>query len=115
VTSAELVATEAAVVPGLDGRVLSRASAGEPWHAAPAEALAPLRSCRARRHPEAGPHYGALRGWGLLVWQPLYLGGIAAHLGDAAPDLDAVSQPLRDGDVDGECLAEVPLRSCLSS
>ena len=110
-TPAELVATAAAVVPGLDGCVVPPASAGVPWHAAPAEALAPLRSGWASRHPEAGPHYWALRGWGLLVWQPLYLGVIAAHLGDVAPELDAVSQPLHDGDVDGYCLAEALLRS----
>ena len=110
-TAAELVATAAAVVPGLDGRVVPRASAGVPWHAATGESLEPLRCCWAGRHPEAGPHYWALRGWGLLVWQPLYLGVIAAHLGDGVPELDAVSQPLRCGDVDGYCLAEASLRA----
>jgi siderophore ferric iron reductase len=106
VTPAQLVATAAAVVPGLDGCVVPPASAGAPWHATTPDSLVPLRQGLAGRHPEAGPPYWALRGWGLLVWQPIYLGVIAAHLGDGCPQLDRVSQPLRSGDVDGFCLGE---------
>lgn len=105
-TPAQLVATAAAVVPGLEGRLVAPEGATVPWHAAEAEELAPLHRCWAGRHPEAGPHYWGLRGWGLLVWQPIYLGVIATHLGDGCPRLDAVSQALHSGDVDGYQLAD---------
>jgi siderophore ferric iron reductase len=31
------------------------------------------------RYPEAGARYWRARGWGLLIWQPIYLAVIAAH------------------------------------
>ena len=52
-----------------------------------AAAIRDLRDWWLERHPEAGPHYLALRCWGLLIWQPIYLGMIAAHRSAIAPDL----------------------------
>jgi siderophore ferric iron reductase len=93
-----LVAEAARVVPGLEGRVVAAGTA-PPWHAD--TALAAVQRFWASSHPEAGPHYAALRGWGLLVWQPIYVAVIAAHLGDAQPDLDCLSIVVNDGVVDG--------------
>lgn len=102
-----LVAMVSQAVPGLTGQVGARAA--PPWHAD--SRLAQLHRHWAAKHPEAGPHYAALRGWGLLVWQPAYLVVLAAHLSDAQIDLDQLSLQRRDGDVDGYALAEhAPLR-----
>ena len=97
-----LVARVAQAVPGWSARVGT--TAAPPWHAEPA--LAELHRHWATKHPEAGPHYAALRGWGLLVWQPAYLVVLAAHLGDAQVDLDQLSLQLREGDVSGHALTE---------
>jgi len=93
-----LVAEAARVVPGLNGRVVT-SDAAAPWHAG--TGLSAVQHFWASRYPEAGPHYAALRGWGLLVWQPIYVAVIAAHLGDAQPDLDCLSLVVDDGDVSG--------------
>ncbi|HEY9027942.1 MAG TPA: siderophore ferric iron reductase [Burkholderiaceae bacterium] len=91
-----LVDEAAHVVPGLHGHVVAAAAdVATPWHAT-AE-LASVQRYWASRYPEAGPHYAALRGWGLLVWQPIYLGVIAAHTRDASLDLDRVSLVIDDG------------------
>jgi siderophore ferric iron reductase len=104
-----LVAEAARVVPGLEGRVVA-ADAAAPWHAD--AALAAVRRFWTASHPEAGPHYAALRGWGLLVWQPIYVAVIAAHLGDAQPDLDRLSIVVDDGAIGGYRLgAHAPRRS----
>lgn len=50
-----------------------------------------------RAYPEAGPHYAALRCWGLAIWQPIYLCVIAAHLGSAVPRLSGLTQSVVDG------------------
>ena len=101
-----LVAEAARLVPGLEGRVVAAdmADAKAPWHAG--TALAAVRRYWMSSHPEAGPHYAALRGWGLLVWQPMYVAVIAAHLGDAQPDLDHLSIVVDDGVVGGYQLGE---------
>lgn len=101
-----LVAEAARLVPSLQGRVVSAGAsdAAAPWHAGPA--LEGVHRYWMSSHPEAGPHYAALRGWGLLVWQPLYVAVIAAHLGDVQPDLDRLSIVVNDGVVGGYQLVE---------
>ena len=104
-----LVAEAARVVPGLEGRVVE-ADAAPPWHAG--AALSAVQRFWTSSHPEAGPHYAALRGWGLLVWQPIYVAVIATHLGDAQPDLDCLSIVVNDGVIDGYRVgAHAPRRS----
>lgn len=93
-----LLDTAAAVVPGWSGR--SAPPGATPWHACSRHELAALRARWAERHPEAGAPYWALRGWGLLVWQPVYLAVIGVHLGEGCPVLDHLSQPVASGDVD---------------
>jgi siderophore ferric iron reductase len=96
-----LVAMAAQAVPGLEGRVSP--CPATPWHA---EArLAEVHRHWATAHPEAGPHYAALRGWGLLVWQPAYLAVLSAHLADVQPRLDRVSLQIHDGAVAGYAIA----------
>jgi len=48
-------------------------------------------------HREAGPHYAALRCWGLAIWQPIYLSVVAAHLDTHVPLLSGFEQPVVDG------------------
>ncbi|QPF72391.1 siderophore ferric iron reductase [Roseateles sp. DAIF2] len=48
-------------------------------------------------YPEAGAHYWALRCWGLLIWQPIYLCVIAAQLDERVPRLAGLRQPLQGG------------------
>jgi siderophore ferric iron reductase len=106
-TLVALVALAAQAVPGLDGRV--GASSALPWHAD--ARLAELHHRWSSAHPEAGPQYAALRGWGLLVWQPAYLAVLAAHLGDAQVDLDRVSLQMTEGRIEGYSVApHLPLR-----
>lgn len=99
-----LVAVAARAVPGLDGVVA--AASVPPWHAEPR--LAELHGRLSAAHPEAGPQYAALRGWGLLVWQPAYLVVLAAHLGEVQVDLDRVSLRLARGQVEGYAVAPHP-------
>lgn len=78
---------------------------GEQGGPVPADALqlgkarALRRLCEhwAHAYPEAGPHYLALRCWGLAIWQPIYLCVIAAHLDAAVPKLTGLAQPVKDG------------------
>lgn len=97
-----LITMAAQTVPGLDGQL---AAHGAPaWHAG--ARIDAVRGLWLRRHPEAGPLYAALRGWGLLVWQPAYLAVIAAHVADAQPDLDRLSLVVHDdGEIGGYALA----------
>ncbi|MAM00360.1 siderophore ferric iron reductase [Hydrocarboniclastica marina] len=60
-------------------------------------------------HPEAGQPYWSVRSWIMLVWQPLYLTVIGAHLAGALPDLDDLQQRLRGGLVAGFNLSKVIL------
>lgn len=60
-------------------------------------------------HPEAGQPYWSVRSWIMLVWQPLYLTVIGAHLAQALPDLDDLQQRLRGGLVAGFNLSKVIL------
>lgn len=103
-----LVAAAARAVPGLAGQVVEPGTAAPPWHAE--TRLAPLHRRWAGAHPEAGPHYAALRGWGLLVWQPAYLAVFGAHLANAQVDLDRLSLQMRAGEVEGFAVAAHALR-----
>lgn len=83
------------VVPGLHGE-----QHGEPCISDNDEALrlsSALSSHWQRAYPEAGPHYAALRCWGLAIWQPIYLCVIAAHLAPAVPRLSGLTQPVVEG------------------
>ena len=125
----ELLALTATLVPGLEGRVedpveerfesgfrspAQRAAdrrAAAPDGAPPASGIRPgadnaaairdLRDWWLERHPEAGPHHLSLRCWGLLIWQPIYLGMIAAHRSAIAPDLGRLDQPVVNGFICG--------------
>jgi siderophore ferric iron reductase len=97
---AELLETAARVVPGLDGQ-LDAGTATAAWCDADAQGVLPLARELARLFPEAGPHYWALRCWGLHIWQPIYLGVIAAHVCGCGPKLDALSQTVRGGQISG--------------
>ncbi|HEU4460556.1 MAG TPA: (2Fe-2S)-binding protein [Methylibium sp.] len=97
---AALVAEAARLVPGWQGRVVEAGAAAPPWHAT--ERLAAVRGHGATRHPEAGAAFAALRGWGRLVWQPLYLAVFAVHAGRTRVDLDRLSIGVAaDGEVQG--------------
>ena len=79
-----------------------------------AAAIRDLRDWWLERHPEAGLHYLALRCWGLLIWQPIYLGMIAAHRSAIAPDLGRLDQPVVNGFICGYSIGRHdPLRGCL--
>jgi siderophore ferric iron reductase len=92
-----LVETAERVLPGWRGTL----SAGmqPPWSAPGAGELRALHAHWARRHPEAGPHYWALRGWGLLIWQPVYLSVIAVHLCSLCPRSHALRQSPGGGEL----------------
>jgi siderophore ferric iron reductase len=102
---AQLLATAAEIVPALAGTVLA-GTGGPPWHAPGRGDLAALQRHWTASHPEAGPHYAALRGWGLLIWQPAYLSVIAVHRCGACPRLAAMSQSPRAGQIEGYTMAE---------
>ena len=97
----DLLALAGRLVPGLDGRVGAPAAPGIRPGASNADAIARLRDWWRERHPEAGPHYLALRCWGLLIWQPVYLCVIAAHRSGIVPDLTRLSQPVANGFIAG--------------
>ena len=84
------------LVPGLSGQVAPAAGPGIRPGADNAQAIARLRDVWGQRYPEAGPHYLALRCWGLLIWQPVYLSVIAAHRSAIVPDLSSMTQPVPD-------------------
>ena len=49
------------------------------WNEVSAENIERLHSYLSLQYPEAGARYWRSRGWGLLIWQPIYLAVIAAH------------------------------------
>lgn len=108
----------AAVVPGLNGVTAARENAapGDPAigetgnasiylrpapstgnHAGNRSALAALAAHWASAHPEAGPAYRALRCWGILIWQPIYLSVTGVHGSQRVLSLAHFAQPLADG------------------
>jgi len=80
------------------------------------ECIVSLRDCWAARYPEAGPHYLALRCWGLLIWQPIYLSVISVECSSAVPDITQICQPVPEGGfICSYDIAEhSPYRSCIS-
>jgi siderophore ferric iron reductase len=102
---AELFSLTDEAVPGLRGSLCSGAdrtaggTAGcycRPLPGVPRNQAA-LRAMTAHwmnTYPEAGVPYSALRCWGLLIWQPVYVMVVAAHLAECCPSLDSFSQPL---------------------
>ncbi|WP_447919693.1 siderophore ferric iron reductase [Achromobacter aegrifaciens] len=110
----DLLALAGGLVPGLDGRAGPPAAPGIRPGASNADAIARLRDWWRERHPEAGPHYLALRCWGLLIWQPVYLCVIAAHRSCIVPDLTRLSQPVANGFIAGYTIERhEPLRGGL--
>lgn len=49
------------------------------WNEINAVTVENLHTHLSLRHSEAGTRYWKARGWGLLIWQPIYLAIIAAH------------------------------------
>lgn len=98
-----LVETAERVLPGWRGTL--EAGTRPPWFAPGPEELRALHAHWARRHPEAGPHYWALRGWGLLIWQPVYLSVIGVYLCGLCPRSHALLQHPGDGELDDYALA----------
>ncbi|WP_054514376.1 siderophore ferric iron reductase, partial [Achromobacter xylosoxidans] len=92
----DLLALTGRLVPGLSGQVAAAPGPGIRPGADNAQAIARLRDVWGQRYPEAGPHYLALRCWGLLIWQPVYLSVIAAHRSAIVPDLSGMIQPVPD-------------------
>lgn len=104
---ADLLRHAAGVVPGLNGVVIAHdeaaASHGAALYQRPASgagnraALAALAAHWAGAYPEAGPAYCALRCWGILIWQPVYLSVIGVHGSQRVISLARFAQPLADG------------------
>lgn len=104
-----LVDAAALVLPGWRGTLQAQARAHEqPWSSPGPAELAALHAQLASRYPEAGPHYWALRGWGLLIWQPVYLSVIGVHLCGLCPRSQALLQSPADGGLDDYTLAHEP-------
>ena len=76
------------------------------------ERIAALHDYWQQAHPEAGRHYWSTRCWTLLIWQPIYLSLLAAHLEHRVPCLKRMGQSIRQGFVGGFNLPpDCPLRS----
>lgn len=101
-----LVDAAASVLPGWRGSLRAPGPEHRPWCSPGAGQLAALHAQLARRHPEAGPHYWALRGWGLLIWQPVYLSVIGVHLCGLCPRSQALLQSPADGELGDYALAD---------
>lgn len=107
-TLEDLLRFAASVVPGLRGVVADCASGLPPCteetaHLRPARcdgnraALETLLTHWMAAYPEAGRAYWSLRCWGILIWQPIYLGVIAVHTAQRALSLTHVEQPIENG------------------
>lgn len=73
---------------------------------APLDGLAAMHAWWAARYPEAGRLYHALRCWGLLVWQPVYLSVLSVHGHGLSPQLGGLRLALNDGDAGTLSLAD---------
>jgi siderophore ferric iron reductase len=62
------------------------------WNEIDAATIERLHSYLSRKYPEAGARYWRSRGWGLLIWQPIYLAVIAAHKCQMLLPLDEMGQ-----------------------
>lgn len=96
-----LLQQAAQIVPGLNGTLGAPPVEGIRPGADNSAQIAALRHWWASRHPEAGAHYLALRCWGLLIWQPVYLSVIASHCSPVVPRLAQLSQPVVNGFISG--------------
>jgi len=97
---ARVLQLAAGLAPALRGEQGGAPQSGALRYDGSTAATAPLKAlCRhwAEAYPEAGAHYVALRCWGLAIWQPVYLGVIAAHLDSHVPALAGLTQPVVDG------------------
>ena len=65
------------------------------------ERIAALHDYWQHAHPEAGRHYWSTRCWTLLIWQPIYLSLLAAHLERRVPCLKRMGQSIQQGFVGG--------------
>ncbi|MDR3098796.1 MAG: siderophore ferric iron reductase [Paraburkholderia sp.] len=100
----DLLRLAARLVPGLRGVVRTPAAQG-PLHVCPAPgasegnraALDALLAYWSRAWPEAGRTYWASRCWGILIWQPVYLGVIGVHASQRALSLASLAQPIDEG------------------
>lgn len=62
------------------------------WNDIDAITIERLHTYLSHKYPEAGARYWRSRGWGLLIWQPIYLAVIAAHKCQMLLPLDEMSQ-----------------------
>lgn len=62
------------------------------WNEVSAINIERLHAYLRRQYPEAGVRYWRARGWGLLIWQPIYLAIIAAHKCRTILPLDEMEQ-----------------------
>ncbi len=92
----ELLALIGRLVPRMQGQLIHVPQASPVPGGNHRQQAMVLRDLWAARHPEAGPHYLAVRCWGLLIWQPIYLSVIAVHRGNVLPDVGCMRQTLNE-------------------
>jgi siderophore ferric iron reductase len=123
---ADLLQLAERVVPGLRGELRERAGAGvapcASRHIKPSPpdgnraALQAMTAHWSGNYPEAGRHYCALRCWGLLIWQPVYVSVVGVHLACCCPSLSDFCQTLEDGCASGYSLhAHAPFQGDLDA
>ena len=112
---ARVLQLAASLAPALRGGQGGAAAPGALRYDGSVAAAAPLQAlCHhwAQAYPEAGAPYVALRCWGLAIWQPVYLGVIAAHLDSHVPVLAGLTQPVVAGFPSGFQLpAHAPMKA----
>lgn len=111
-TLEDILRLAARVVPGLRGVVANGASGPPSCNGESALLAAHLRPARCdgnraalegllarwtAAYPEAGRAYWSLRCWGILIWQPIYLGVIGVHTAQRALSLSRFEQPIENG------------------
>lgn len=67
------------LIPECALHVDSESPAWNVWNEVSAVNIERLHRYLSLQYPEAGARYWRSRGWGLLIWQPIYLAVIAAH------------------------------------
>lgn len=98
----DLLALIAQLVPGMQGELIHMPGEGMVPGGSHRQQAMMLRDLWAARFPEAGSHYLAVRCWGLLIWQPIYLGVIAVHRSHVLPDIGRMRQSIdKDGYIAG--------------
>ena len=102
---AELMAVVSGLLPRLQGRI-SGSDEGQLCCGSPDNPQR-LRAYYERlrdANPLAGPHYWRIHTWNQIIWQPIYLSVISAHLGQGVPLLDGIGQNYRGDYVSGYSL-----------